>query len=80
MLLTSCGTLIARTPNGHSSADYYKGTQANFQLLTMHGSTGYDGYATVFCWVTIVCPVFAIATLPADMVVDTALLPVDAMN
>ncbi|CAM4075370.1 hypothetical protein D3C81_481250 [compost metagenome] len=81
LFLASCGTFVARGSNSYSSgADYYKGTQANVQLLTMIGASGYDGYSTMFCWVTIVCPVFAIATLPVDMVVDTALLPHDAMN
>ncbi|MDD1018367.1 YceK/YidQ family lipoprotein [Pseudomonas sp. TNT2022 ID1048] len=78
--LTGCGTLIARTPNAHSGYEYYKGTQANIELLTMRGSSGYDGYATVFCWVSIVCPVVAIVSLPVDAVADTALLPYDAMN
>ncbi|MGZ0783017.1 YceK/YidQ family lipoprotein [Pseudomonas sp. TKO26] len=78
--LAGCGTLIARTPNAHSGYDYYKGTQANIELLTMRGASGYDGYTTVFCWMSIVCPVVAIVSLPVDAVADTALLPYDAMN
>ncbi|WP_426196100.1 YceK/YidQ family lipoprotein [Pseudomonas sp. NFXW11] len=78
--LSGCGTLIARTPNSHAHYDYYKGTQANIELLTMRGSSGYEGYATVFCWISIVCPVVAIASLPVDVVADTALLPYDAIN
>ncbi|NBF04325.1 YceK/YidQ family lipoprotein [Pseudomonas sp. Fl5BN2] len=78
--LAGCGTLIARTPDSHTRYDYYKGTQANVQLLTMRGASGYDGYATMFCWITIVCPVVAIVSLPVDAVADTALLPYDAMN
>ncbi|WP_260627433.1 YceK/YidQ family lipoprotein [Pseudomonas protegens] len=78
--VTGCGTLIARTPNTHSGYDYYKGTQANIELLTMRGSTGYDGYITMFCWVSIVCPVVAIVSLPVDAAADTLLLPYDAMN
>ncbi|MCK9812652.1 YceK/YidQ family lipoprotein [Pseudomonas sp. MAFF 302046] len=78
--VAGCGTLIARTPNSSSGYDYYRGTQANVELLTMRGSSGYEGYATLFCWVTIVCPVVAIASLPVDVVADTVLLPYDAMN
>nr|BFD42960.1 hypothetical protein FFPRI1PSEUD_44590 [Pseudomonas sp. FFPRI_1] len=78
--LVGCGTLIARTPNSHTSYDYYKGTQANIELLTMRGASGYDGYATIFCWMSIVCPVVAIVSLPVDAVADTALLPYDAIN
>ncbi|KAF0865853.1 YceK/YidQ family lipoprotein [Pseudomonas sp. LD120] len=78
--LAGCGTLIARTPNAHTGYDYYKGTQANIELLTMRGASGYDGYATIFCWMSIVCPVVAIVSLPVDAVADTALLPYDAMK
>ena len=39
--LVGCGTLIARTPNAHTSYDYYKGTQANIELLTMRGAVSY---------------------------------------
>ncbi|WP_347905365.1 hypothetical protein [Pseudomonas purpurea] len=49
-------------------------------MLTTRGATGYDGYATIFCWFSIVCPVVAIATLPVDAALDTVLLPYDAMN
>ncbi|CAK9889949.1 hypothetical protein PS652_02782 [Pseudomonas fluorescens] len=80
LFLASCGTFLARGSNSYGSGDYYKGTQANVQLLTTIGARGYEGYSTIFCWVTIVCPVVAIVTLPADMVVDTALLPYDSMN
>ncbi|WMN20896.1 YceK/YidQ family lipoprotein [Pseudomonas piscis] len=80
LALTGCGTLIARTPDAHSGYDYYKGTQANVELLTMRGATGYDGYTTLFCWMSIVCPVVAIVSLPVDLVADTALLPYDALN
>ncbi len=78
--LVTCGTLIARTPNSHTRYDYYKGTQANIELLTMRGASGYDGYVTLFCWMSIVCPVVAIVSLPVDAVADTALLPYDAIN
>ncbi|MBC2659886.1 YceK/YidQ family lipoprotein [Pseudomonas sp. MSSRFD41] len=78
--LVACGTLIARTPNSHTRYDYYKGTQANIELLTMRGASGYDGYVTLFCWMSIVCPVVAIVSLPVDAVADTALLPYDAIN
>ncbi|MDD1016516.1 YceK/YidQ family lipoprotein [Pseudomonas rubra] len=80
LTLASCGTFLARGISNYSNHDYYTGTQTNIELLTSHNREGYDAYATVVCWVTIVCPAVAIVTLPVDMVVDTALLPVDAMN
>lgn len=80
LTLASCGTFLARGISGYNHHDYYKGTQTNVELLTSHNQTGYDAYATVLCWVTVVCPVVAIVTLPVDMAVDTVLLPHDAMN
>lgn len=76
--LTGCGTFIARLSSNASGSGTYQGTSANVALLTTYGARGYDGYATIFCWFTIVCPVVAIVTLPADVVVDTVMLPVDA--
>ncbi|QQZ44802.1 YceK/YidQ family lipoprotein [Pseudomonas sp. SK3(2021)] len=74
--LAGCGTLIARSQ--YSSYDLYKGTQENIQLLTMRGASGYEGYNTMFCWITIVCPLVAVVSLPVDAAVDTVLLPYDA--
>ncbi|MCP3748954.1 MULTISPECIES: YceK/YidQ family lipoprotein [Pseudomonas] len=81
LTLASCGTFLARGVSGYSNHyEYYIGTRANVELVTMHNRAGYDAYATVLCWATIVCPVVAIVTLPVDMAVDTVLLPHDAMN
>jgi|GEM_PF-443299 len=76
LALSGCGTLIARSQ--YSSYDLYKGTQENIQLLTMRGASGYEGYTTMFCWVSIVCPLVAVVSLPVDAAVDTVLLPYDA--
>ncbi|WP_092419834.1 YceK/YidQ family lipoprotein [Pseudomonas sp. NFPP07] len=81
LALSGCGTLMARASNQYISYDLYKGTQQNIQLLTMRdarGYDGYDGYATIYCWMSIVCPLVAVVSLPVDAAVDTVLLPYDA--
>ncbi|WP_458378226.1 YceK/YidQ family lipoprotein [Pseudomonas chlororaphis] len=78
LALSGCGTLMARSQ--YSSYDLYKGTQENIQLLTMRGARGYDGYATIYCWMSIVCPLVAVVSLPVDAAVDTVLLPYDAKS
>jgi uncharacterized protein YceK len=78
LALSGCGTLMARASNQYISYDFYKGTQQNIQLLTMRGARGYDGYATIYCWMSIVCPLVAVVSLPVDAAVDTVLLPYDA--
>ncbi|WP_347900693.1 YceK/YidQ family lipoprotein [Pseudomonas purpurea] len=77
--LSGCGTLIARGDNAYSQFDYYKGTRENVQLLTTLGGAD-DVLPTQICWMTVVCPVIAIFSLPVDVVVDTVLLPYDASN
>ncbi|WP_455233438.1 hypothetical protein [Geopseudomonas aromaticivorans] len=78
LTLTGCGTYMERGGSAHIGYPdtYYKGTQASVKVLTF-GGQGYDGYTSMFCWLSIVCPVAMIATLPVDVVVDTVLLPVD---
>lgn len=78
LTLTGCGTFMGRGDGPHIGYpdDYYKGTQAGVKVLTF-GGQGYDGYTSMFCWLSIVCPVAMIASLPVDLVIDTVLLPVD---
>jgi uncharacterized protein YceK len=56
------------------SSDYYKGTNTDIKVL---GGQGSAGYVTMFCYVTIICPVFFLASIPADLLVDTLLVPYD---
>lgn len=80
LVLSGCGTVIARssgsTPYGLISENYYVGTKADTKLLTGGLGTGYD-YTTIYCWMSVVCPVAVIYSLPVDIVVDTLLLPYD---
>ncbi|BCD83719.1 hypothetical protein PSm6_01260 [Pseudomonas solani] len=77
LLLGGCGSFIARGDSAHLvDADYYKGTQADWQLLTDGLNSGYAPL-TLFCWMSLVCPVATLASIPLDLVVDTALLPHD---
>ncbi|NBF04324.1 YceK/YidQ family lipoprotein [Pseudomonas sp. Fl5BN2] len=79
LLLSGCGTYVVRSGHDWRDDRYYRGTTMNAQILT-----GYDmGEArkiTGACWVTVVCPILMIASLPLDAAVDTVLLPYDAMQ
>jgi uncharacterized protein YceK len=75
--LSGCGTAISRSDNQSWTNDtYYKGVQADVKLLTGNVNTGYFP-ATLFCWMSIVCPVVTIVSMPVDAVIDTVALPFD---
>ncbi|MCP1625661.1 YceK/YidQ family lipoprotein [Pseudomonas nitroreducens] len=75
--LSGCGTMIARVDDhGWTNDTYYKGVQADAKLLTGNISTGYAPI-TLFCWISIVCPVVTIVSMPVDAVIDTVALPFD---
>ncbi|HEF4762080.1 TPA: YceK/YidQ family lipoprotein [Pseudomonas putida] len=72
--LFGCGTYVARIENRSyaSSADYYRGVVTDFKILTFDADL-----ASVLCYITIVCPVFVLASIPLDLVVDTLNIPYD---
>lgn len=74
--LSGCGTFNARMDSAGfaDESDYYKGTNTDIKML---GGQGSAGYATMFCYVTIICPFLFLASIPADLVVDTLLVPYD---
>ncbi|MFJ7141897.1 hypothetical protein BLX41_30185 [Pseudomonas protegens] len=80
LLLSGCGTYMARG-NALDFRDdrYYRSVKTNAQVLT-----GYDmGYARMItggCWVTVVCPILLVTSLPLDAALDTVLLPYDAFQ
>lgn len=75
--ISGCGTVITRVDNNHWTHDtYYKGLQADAKLLTGNVSTGYAP-VTLFCWMSIVCPIVTVVSMPVDALVDTLALPFD---
>lgn len=75
--LMGCGTLITRVEDhGWTHDTYYKGVQADAKLLTGDISTGYAPI-TLFCWMSIVCPIVTVVSMPGDAVIDTVALPFD---
>lgn len=82
-ILNGCGTLFARSSeasSGERYVDYYKGTHGDLMLLGFRSAgSGSGNPHAVICWFTIVCPVLTVVSLPADLVIDTALLPVDVL-
>jgi uncharacterized protein YceK len=76
-LLAGCGTMTGRL-SGASPEPYYKGVDGNLRLLGVRDD---DGKPTaVICYVTIVCPLITVVSLPVDAAVDTVLLPIDYAN
>lgn len=49
-------------------------------LLGLNNSSKEAHGATVFCWISVVCPVITLASLPIDISLDTLLVPFDAFN
>lgn len=76
MLLSGCGTLFERGGKYSSYAEYYPGVKYDWNLLTWEGSGGYD-ITPMLCYVSIVCPVVVLVSIPLDFVVDTVALPLD---
>ncbi len=79
-LLNGCGTLIARSDSSLVDARYYPGTQGSLLLLGLDGHTGEASGEMVFCWMSVVCPLFTLIALPVDITLDTLLLPYDALK
>lgn len=80
LLLTGCGTYMARGGSMDWRDDrYYRSTRTNAQLLTGY-DMGYGRILTGGCWVTVVCPILMIVSLPLDATLDTVLLPYDAFQ
>lgn len=79
LLLNACGTVLGRDKGNDSAPDFYKGTAADLRLLGVNSSGEAHG-ATVFCWISVVCPLLTLVSLPIDAVLDTLLLPIDALN
>ncbi|UXD86940.1 YceK/YidQ family lipoprotein [Thalassolituus hydrocarboniclasticus] len=80
VLLNGCGTVIARSDSSPVDARYYPGTQGSLLLLGLDGQTGEASGEMVFCWMSVVCPLFTLIALPVDITLDTLLLPYDALQ
>ncbi|MBB1518302.1 YceK/YidQ family lipoprotein [Aquipseudomonas guryensis] len=79
---TGCGTLVARVGGAQAShpVDTYKSTNSDLLSLGIRsGASGSGNPEALLCWMMIVCPLVVVASLPIDVLIDTALLPVDAL-
>ncbi|MOA25055.1 lipoprotein [compost metagenome] len=75
--LTGCGTILSRGEHSVNPGDFYfMSTQASAKMLTF-SLPGYDAYTSMFCWVSVVCPFATVVLMPADLVIDTVMLPYD---
>ncbi|UUY09721.1 YceK/YidQ family lipoprotein [Pseudomonas sp. J452] len=58
--------------------DTYKSTNSDLLYLGVRsGVSGSGNPEALICWMMIVCPIVVVASLPADVLIDTVLLPVD---
>lgn len=75
--LTGCGTISGRLGDARMvGTDYYIGANTDFQTL---GASG-GNKNMLGCYLSIVCPLFVIASVPVDAVIDTVLLPIDYLR
>lgn len=78
-LTSGCGTLFGRNGITANSPQYYKGVSADMYVLSMQTSRD-NGAAAILCYMSLVCPIFTVASLPVDAVIDTVLLPIDSTS
>ena len=77
-----CGTMLARVGGAQASypVDSYKSVNGDLLLMGLRsGESGTGNPEAVLCWMMVVCPLVAAASLPLDAVVDTVLWPVDTL-
>ena len=79
-IIAGCGTLVTRS-DPYYATQYYKGTHMDLALL-FNGDSLNSSYVpfTLWCWLSIICPVATVYSLPVDIAVDTVLIPYDAYN
>lgn len=78
-LISGCGTLFGRNGITADSPSLYKGVRADIYVLSMQTSRD-NGGAAIVCYMSVVCPILTVASLPIDVVIDTVLLPIDAAS
>ncbi|MEB0043723.1 YceK/YidQ family lipoprotein [Pseudomonas sp. MH10] len=74
-----CGTLAGRAQYDDPDAYFFKSLQGSYEFLTGGFARGYDP-SHYICWMSIICPVAFVYSLPVDAAVDTILLPYDLYN
>lgn len=67
--ITGCGSIVGRTPLANADSAYYPGVKVDGQVVTEFVHTP-----------LIIFVPFAFVDLPISFVVDTVLLPVDAVR
>ena len=81
LALSGCGTAISRGSSYPYRTDdtYYKGIQTSAKMLVNQTDDG-DPFYSMLCWGSIVCPPVTVILMPLDIIVDTFLLPADALE
>lgn len=72
-VLSGCGTVGARMSEismGPDPSDHFSSVEFDYQMLSFQ-----QAYLSMVCYVTIVCPIVVVVSMPVDAVIDVALLP-----
>lgn len=78
---SGCGTLVGRSDTrGYSHGYYYLGTKYDWRMLRLEGNGAAYDYTPELCYVTLVCPVALLLSIPVDATIDTLLLHSDKQN
>ncbi|WP_347903301.1 YceK/YidQ family lipoprotein [Pseudomonas purpurea] len=77
--VAGCGTMLGRL-GAESQADYYKGVDGGLMLLGVNKTGGEGSPAGILCYVSLVCPLVTVVSLPVDAALDTVFLPIDYVN
>lgn len=77
--VAGCGTMLGRLA-GESQADYYKGVNGGLMLLMVDKNGGEGSPAGIMCYISLVCPLVTVVSLPVDAALDTVFLPIDYVN
>ena len=74
LVVVGCGSLATRGgKDSYSTSDgYYQGVGRDMDILTDKG-----GHNTLGCYLSIICPFILLASIPVDLILDTALIPYD---
>lgn len=80
--ISGCGTLVGRgdADRSYRHGYYYLGTKYDWRILSLKGSGAAYDYTPELCYVTLICPIVVLLSIPVDAAIDTVLLHGDKQN
>lgn len=79
---TGCGTLFGRGDADRSFRHgyYYLGTKYDWRMLSLEGNGAAYDYTPELCYITLICPIALLLSIPVDAAIDTALIYSDKQS